>query len=505
MRKKHTKLKAGRAQQPNLAQELTKHLSTDYPVAAGQRIGVAVSGGADSVALLGLLLELREQLGIVLSVVHFNHQLRGRASDGDEKFVAKLAAHHGLPFFVARENVAAKAKQQRTNLEETARRSRYAFFDSLAAEGQLDRIAVAHTADDQAETVLSHMLRGTGIAGLGGIHPESGVVFRPLLNFRRADLRAYLRSLKQAWREDATNRDTKRTRARIRRKLIPFLEKQFQPAVVEHLCQLADLARADDAWLALSAKERVTALAKKAQRQVRIQVDDLLGPRRNHNVDAAEDEHPTELSQNRYAMVGRMIRQMVKDVKPHSGQLSSIHVDAVLRLALLPDSGKSLHLPGGVEVRRERDSLLFRPLDRPAAAAAGPPTFAYAVDLSKGEVELPLLEHSQALRFQVIDWPPQGRETKHTGAVLDHNKLVEPLVVRNWRPGDAMQPVGHQKRHTLSRLLNEVEVSRWQKASWPVLTSGGKIAWSCGLPPAVEFAAGESTRTGVVITEVSRS
>jgi tRNA(Ile)-lysidine synthase len=484
-----------------LTQTLLERLKDHHGISPGQRIGVAVSGGADSVALLRLLLEPREQLGIVLSVAHFNHQLRGKASDGDERFVAKLAARHGLPFFVARENVAAKAKQQRANLEETARRSRYSFFERLVAERHVDRVAVAHTADDQAETVLSHMLRGTGIAGLGGIHPEAGVVFRPLLKFRRAELRAYLRSRNQPWREDATNRDKKRTRARIRAKLIPFLEKQFQPAVVEHLCQLADLARADEGHLNFSANMRVAVLTKKEGNTLRILLQDLLGPPRK--VDATESEEVKELRRNRVAMVSRMIRQMVKSVKPRAGQLSSIHVDAVLRLAQLPDSGKSLHLPGGVEVRRERDSLLFRALDNPESRTRDN-GFAYALDLSQRDLQLPLLEHTQALRFQMIDWPPQGRETKSTGAVLDRDKLVEPLVLRNWQPGDAMQPLGHHKRYTLSRLLNETGISRWEKVFWPVLTSGGKIAWCRGLPPAAEFAPGEPTRLGVVITEVAR-
>jgi tRNA(Ile)-lysidine synthase len=105
----------------------------------------------------------------------------------------------------------------------------------------------------------------------------------------------------------------------------------------------------------------------------------------------------------------------------------------------------------------------------------------------------------------VIDWPAQGRETSVTGAVLDRERLRVPLVVRNWRPGDLVQPLGHQKRHRLSRLLNELGVSRWEKVSWPVLTSGGRIAWVRGLPVAAEFAISDSTRTGVVITEVLRS
>ena len=155
----------------------------------GDRVGVAVSGGADSVALLLLLLELRERLGIVLSTLHFNHKLRGKASDADEKFVAKLAAKHGLEFHSASGDIAKKAKKERANLEDTARRARYDYFRSLVDSGVCTRIAVAHTVDDQAETVLAHILRGTGLAGLSGIHPVAGPVLRPLLTIRRLELR----------------------------------------------------------------------------------------------------------------------------------------------------------------------------------------------------------------------------------------------------------------------------------------------------------------------------
>src|SRR5216683_2380150 len=202
---------------------------------AGERVGVAVSGGADSVALLLLLVELRKQLGIVLSVVHFNHKLRGKDSDGDEKFVSKLAEKYGLVFHAGRADIATKAKSNKANVEDTARRARYQFFARLVEDGRVDKVAVAHTADDQAETVLAHILRGTGLAGLGGIHPTVGHVVRPLLGVRRTELREFLRARKQTWREDATNRDLTKTRARIRKKLIPLLEKQFQGGVVAHL------------------------------------------------------------------------------------------------------------------------------------------------------------------------------------------------------------------------------------------------------------------------------
>ena len=450
----------------------------------GERLGVAVSGGADSVSLLHLLLELREELGCVLCVVHFNHKLRGRASQADEKFVAKLASKHGLEFFAAEENIAAITKRERGNLEDVARRARYAFFERLVQERRLDRIAVAHTADDQAETVLAHILRGTGLAGLGGIHPTSGVVLRPLLEIRRADLRAYLRRKRQPWREDASNRDTHRMRARIRHKLMPLLEKKFQPAVVEHLCRLAEFAREDETYLEDQSALREKQFAQPEQNTMRLALPDFLREPR--------------------AIQTRLLRRIVERLKPRSGQLSATHVEALLALAQHPDSGKSLQLPGGVEARRESQTLVFLPAakNRPESREkATPRDYTYEVDLRAGKAEVHVMELPCRLHLRVIDWPREGRETNSTGAVLDRARLRVPLVLRNWGPGDSMQPLGHQKRHKLARLLNEIGVSRWEKKAWPVLTSCGQIAWVRGLGAAHEFAAGTETRAGVLIVE----
>jgi len=472
------------AKTQHLAEILDRTVRQAAFLSPGERIAVAVSGGADSVALLHLLLELREQTGIVLGVAHFNHRLRGRASDGDEKFVNKLAIQHGLEFFPAHEDIAGRAKRERSNLEEVARKARYAFFEKLVREERIAKVAVAHTADDQAETVLAHILRGTGLAGLAGIHPRSGVVFRPLLGVRRAELRKYLNSKHQRWREDATNSDLKRMRARIREKLLPLLENTFQPAVVEHLCQLAELAREDEAYLDAQVRQWKKNFVEESPQEVRVALAELLaGPN---------------------ALSARLLRQIVESVKPREGQLSAVHVGAVLDLASKKDSGKALHLPGGVEVRRERDSIRFRATHLPAKReplAATPQDYSYELDLRLGTAALPLLALSCRLHFRVIDWPAEGRETSRTGAVLDRDRLRLPLVVRNWRPGDAMRPFGHQKRHKLARLLNEKSVSRWEKEGWPVLTSAGEVAWVRGLPVSAELAAGAKTRRAVLITE----
>lgn len=491
-----------RGKRQELVESLRVLLPERFGICAGERIGVAVSGGADSVALLRLFVELREALGVVVCVAHFNHKLRGNASDADEKFVAGLAAHHGLEFFVGRENIAAKAKRERANLEDAARRARYAFFEQLVKEGRVSRVAVAQTADDQAETVLTHILRGTGLAGLAGIHPRAHSAFRPLLGIRRAALRAYLRDKRQTWREDATNRDETRTRARIRYKLMPFLENKFQSSVVEHLCQLAELAREDNARLESESELRLSAVAKGGANGTAVGIRELgVGKKPPKNDSRNEEEFWREGAR---AMAKRMVRQLVKRVKRGSGELTSLHVESVLKLAEEGHSGQILQLPGGVEVRRERDALIFRAA-LPGTGKSEPATFSMHVHLPAIGAELRLEALSRILHFRVIDWPSEGRETTRTGAVLDRGRLREPLALRNWRPGDAMRPAGHQNRHTVARLLNELGASRWEKERWPVLTSAGQVAWVSGLPVADEFAVAEGSRAAVVITEESSS
>jgi tRNA(Ile)-lysidine synthase len=505
MSKKKLSDRSARVEGSDLPQRVLHSLEHQERVHAGDRIGVAVSGGADSVALLLLLLELREKLGIVLSVVHFNHKLRGKASDADEKFVAKLAAKYGLEFQAASVYVAKKAKKERANLEDTARRARYDYFQSLVESGELTRIAVAHTADDQAETVLAHLLRGTGLAGLGGIHPVVGSVFRPLLNLRREELRTYLHARKQKWREDATNLDTKRMRARIRKKLLPLLEKQFQPAIVEHLTTLSDLAREDEAYLTGAAELRVLALAKESEGGVRISAIDLAGKQGKSQEPGESEEEGLRIPISSHSVRKRMVRQIVESIKPREGQLGARHVEAVLELAHRGQSGSSLALPGGVEVRKERSELVFRVRENAAVgnAHSAPREYEYDIDLAKGDVEVRVAELRCVFRFRVIDWPPKRGETNKDGTVLDRDRLRLPLVLRNWRPGDRLRPLGHQNAHKLKRLLNGKRISRWERDGWPVLTNGGILAWARGFPVAAEFAADERTRSGMVIAEES--
>ncbi|HSC44845.1 MAG TPA: tRNA lysidine(34) synthetase TilS [Candidatus Acidoferrum sp.] len=314
----------------------------------GRKLGAAVSGGADSVALLTLLSTLRAELGVVISAVHFNHQLRGKASDADEKFVIALAEKYAVTLHIGRADVAARARRDHSNLEDAARRSRYAFFEKLVQQGLVDAVLTAHSMDDQAETVLAHILRGTGLAGLSGIHPVAGCIRRPLLEFRRDSLRQYLRARKQPWREDASNRDTARTRARMRKKLFPLLLKEFNPAAVEHLAALAERALEQSSFVAHLAGQLFPKLVQQDANGARISLAALSDP-------LALGDSPAVA-----ALQKALLEKIANHIKPGRGQLSARHLASILLLAQNPETGKRLQLPGGVDVLRERSALLFR-------------------------------------------------------------------------------------------------------------------------------------------------
>ncbi len=492
-----------------LASRVAAFLRRHEMLRAGDRIGVAVSGGADSVALLLLLEELYGRLGIQLSVLHFNHRLRGAESDADEEFVRDLAKAHDLAFHADHTDVAAQAKKARANLEDTARRLRYAFFERVIAAGHATRVAVAHTADDQAETVLAHILRGTGPAGLAGIYPVSEFVVRPLLEIRRNDLRAYLRAKKQPWREDASNLDLSRTRARIRHVLLPLLESEFQPATVGHLGRLAELAREEETFWRALVEARFHALVERSAGEVTIAARDLLEPLGRQAPAAVAEAIPQE------ALAKRLVRRIVSEVKRSSpsgagpgGQFAATHVDQVLRLARGATSGQSLALPGGFHVAREFDRLIFgakqvrEMQNRLSRGKTGAVEYAYALNLdAQGGAAVPVAELGSLVRLKVIDWPPPAGQTNQRNAVVDRDRLQAPLVLRNWRPGDAFRPLGRGSARKLKRLLLEKRVGLRARAGWPVLTCGGKLVWTRGLPVAAEYAPQEGTRTGVEISE----
>jgi len=508
--------------QMDLASRVFRAIERQHMLRAGDRVGVGVSGGADSVALLLLLEELRERLGIRLAVLHFNHQLRGAESDADEQFVATLAAERGFDFLAGRGDVAGEARTRGWNLEDAARRLRYAFFSSTTQTSGMTHVAVAHTADDQAETVLARLVRGTGPAGLAAIYPVKGDVVRPLLEVRRGELREYLERRTQPWREDASNLDTTRLRARLRHQVLPVIERELQPGIVAHLSRLAQMAREDEAFWAALVAERLGALARREPGRLGIRCADLLTPLQSAEPTSPKAQPGAQL-EAQLALAKRLVRGLVEELQGSRPQLTAQHVDQVLHLAAKSSRGHRAELPG-VVAERSFDWIWFEMASRPpvdhrraehqapepaavesradASDAADAKEFSYHVKLgAAGETAtIAVPEIGTCFRLKVIDWHAGERDTRTQGS-LDRDLLHSPLLLRSWRPGDSFRPQGRRNVHKLKQLFREGHISVRERAGWPVLTSAGSLAWSRGFPVAAKFAPRSATEAGVVIAE----
>jgi tRNA(Ile)-lysidine synthase len=448
----------------------------------GDRVGVAVSGGADSVALLRLLLELRGELGIVLSVLHFNHQIRGAEADDDESFVAALAAQHGLEFRRSSADVPAYAAEHKLSLETAGREARYQFLESFLQQRALDAIATGHTIDEQAETVLMRVLRGAGTKGLGGIYPkrtvlacdgqEAGYVARPLLGLRRAEVRAYLAGVHQVWREDATNADLQYSRNRIRHGLLPLIETRFQPTAVAALAQLAEVAREEENyWEAELRRVMPEVMQGSTACALALNIPRLLA-------------FPP-------AVQRRIVRHGAQTLGVH---LDLEHLTQLLRIARGGEGGKACALPSGwIGVHQQRE-LRFERCD-----AARQASFSYAYTLPiPGEIEVP--EIGRVIRAFLRPVQPAGSGYNREQS-LDPAALGRELLVRNWQPGDRIWPAHSKAPKKLKELFEQQHVPAGERGSWPVAAHGCKLAWARSFGASAEFRPADDSRQVVVIEE----
>lgn len=470
---------------------------------------MAVSGGADSVALLRLLAALKGDLGIVLLAAHFNHGLRGAESDGDEQSVAELARRLEVEFVRESADVRAAGERNGWNLEDAGRRLRKAFFESLVDAGRATRVALAHTADDQAETVLAQIIRGTGPTGLAGIYPVAGSMVRPLIEMRRQDLREYLRGIGQPWREDSSNSDTARLRARIRERLMPVLSVEFSPAIAEHLSTLARLAREESEFWDALVEERFRELVRVGKGALSIEARSLLSPMGGASERTTLRPASNDIRFSPFrALTERLVRRLYQGIRGDLRELTSEHVEQAIRLATGGASGGRLELPGRVRVERVFDALVFRSSDlKPTVhRASGTPqksvSYHYQVERpANGEATVSVPELGTSICLKVIDWSQRERDTKRDTVALDADLMRFPLVLRNWQPGDAYRPKGRRDERKLKQLLLASRVPAANRAGWPVLESSGRIVWALGMPPSADFLASPATRVGLVIED----
>ncbi len=456
-----------------------KTIRKQKSIRAGDRLGVAVSGGADSVALLRLLLELRQELGIVLSVAHVNHKLRGEESDEDARFVAQLAAHYGLEFRVSE---VPTEPGKGSGIEAAARELRYGFFRQLAREGSVSKIATAHTLEDQAETVLLRIFRGTGIRGLSGIHPVVvseedgkvlGEVIRPLLSIRRADLREFLREKDQNWREDSSNLDIAFLRNRVRHRLLPVIADEFGEAAIEHMSELAEIARAEeDHW-------------KHEHPEV--------WPQGGGETGQAASLQINILSQLSLAGQRRLVRAWLEMNAPGLGISARLIAD-VLDLSH-GEPGRRLELSGEHRLRRERAELL---LEHGTAEGDEFADYEYALSVP-GVVEIPELRIRIEASVVNPDVVPEGER----GQLLYLGRMPKQVVIRNWRAGDRFWPAHTAEESKVKELLSDRQATGAEKKLWPVaIAEGCGLIWMRGFPVPVMFRAPAGTPKAIWIREI---
>ncbi|HET9177395.1 MAG TPA: tRNA lysidine(34) synthetase TilS [Terriglobia bacterium] len=445
-------------------------------VHAGERIGAAVSGGPDSVLMLDFLARMAGDAGFQLAVVHFNHHLRGAESDEDESFVRKLAGQYGVPFFRGEARVAQEARKRRLNLEATAREFRYRYFLGLIRQGKVDKVATAHTLDDQAETVLLHILRGTGTRGLAGIHSNlQNKIIRPFLGLTRAEIEAEIGRRSLPFRVDSTNLETRFRRNKVRLELLPMLEREYNPEIKRLLSEMAARAREDEAYLDHQARERAGAWRLREDGAVKI------------SRPALRNMPP--------ALARRVLRQMVAEVGSGLAGVTHRHIESIYHLAIDSQSGKKVQVPHGLTARSEFDWLILSP----AEGNVSPLEFVYKV-VVPGTITV--TEISRSVTFKIIgcadtdqgyndmEWPK-----------LDPLKMPGRLVFRNWRPGDRYRPSGSQKSVKVKELFLRHRIPFGQRACWPVLDSELGIVCARGLPGAAWAVANEECDRVLVIRE----
>lgn len=466
-----------------LAHSVLRYIRAKKLLKAGDRCGVAVSGGADSVALLRLLLELKSELGIVLFVVHFNHRLRGEEADADERFVAGLAEQYKLEARFGSGDVPRHAAGERLSLETAARKLRYAYFQRLLQEGTLDRIATAHTLDDQAETVLLKITRGAGTRGLAGIYPLVGSqhlavssrpgrasIIRPLLATRRSELEDYLKDMGQPWREDSSNRDLRHMRNRVRHGILPRLERSLNPAVREALAETAEIARAEEAYW----QEEIARVLPEVW---------------NHD---SRDLQLGVLASLPLAVQRRVVRAAAESL---GATLEFRHVEEIMALAL-EKQGAAAALPGNWRVVHQGGCLHFAPGSQASPESYEPESYEYELRVPGCTfiAEVPLRVEVRLVKR--AEWAGYNPEE-----LLDPGLSARALSVRNWRAGDRYWPVHRKAPRKIKELLQEQHASGNVKKLWPVVASGADLVWVRGFPPPARMQAPKGAAEALVIRE----
>jgi tRNA(Ile)-lysidine synthase len=436
-------------------------------------------------ALLHTLFDLREELSLHLEVAHLQHGIRGEESNEDARFVAALAQQLGLPFHLKEIDLPGiKTDARNGNLEALARAERYRFFANVVRARKLDKVATAHTQDDQAETVLMWILRGAGMKGLGGMEPlhrvkmpeaedgESLTVVRPLLEVSKSEILEYLKEGQFSFRIDRSNLDPALLRNWIRLELLPMIQRRVGENVAARLSRQAELIRDEDDLL------------------------DQLARRRYDAMRGAGGLSRTALLQEPKALRRRVLRLWVEQVRGHLRGLDFVHVEELLRLIDAKAPQGQASVPGGWALVREYNALRLEKRRRALKRLC------YSYKFEVGKV-MRILEAGVQIHSERIDGPVDGWPAELTEAVFDLAALPTDLAVRNFRPGDRVNPLGMTGHKKLKDLLIDKKVPLSIRATLPLLATRHEILWIPGYARSEIARVSEKTQATLRIKVVS--
>jgi tRNA(Ile)-lysidine synthase len=435
-------------------------------IAPGDKVLVAVSGGADSLALLYLLEQFSKELGYELFVAHLNHLVRGKESDEDASFVEKEANKLSLPVFIDKIDV--KKSGLKSSFQESARILRYQFLEDVLTSIKGNKIALGHTADDRIETVLMNFLRGTGLRGLAGIPEARGHVVRPILSCTRSEIEGFLDGQNLIYRTDSSNNETKYLRNKIRHEVIPFL-KTFNPDISGNLLGLAEIAREEEQWMSEKTRELYSQLVTPENGDLCFEI--------------------TEFENQPLAMKRRLIRESFYRLNGSLREITALHVQQVLNLFSRARVGCWLKLPCNIQVVCGYDTVCFSLFDDSASTEIDKKTTKLKIP---GLTSLPQI----GIQFQArLVAPPMPNTVDHKQAYLDFEKTGEDIQIRFFQPGDSFVPLGMTGHKKVKSYFIDQKVPREERSLIPILTnSRDDIIWVYGERISDSFQVAENTK-----------
>jgi tRNA(Ile)-lysidine synthase len=449
-------------------QKIKKTIEKFSMLEKGDHVVVAVSGGADSVALLSVLNLLKDELGIAVSAAHMDHMIRGDESKKEMAFVQSLAAGMGVECIAEARDVSAVKNDDGLSLQEAAREVRYEFLRETLNNIKADKVAIGHHGDDQVETALMWFVRGASLKGLSGMPPvREGLFIRPLIGVTRKEIEQYLKENNIEYINDTSINEPQYLRNDIRHNLLPLLRKEYNPQIDDAILRMTNLLRQDDELLYSHAKQATDNCIIESDDDLCVSIEKI-------------KEYPE-------ALHGRMIMDMVSRIKGDTRGITFKHVDSVCGL-ISGGPSKVVQLPQGLCVRREYDKLIFTYKQEQETQ------FNFSYDSLPESVVIE--KTGMKLLFNVLENPDVEKLLKQREPgteFLDFDKIRFPLVVRSVLPGDRFFPLGMEHSRKLKDFFIDLKIPVRDRSRIPLLVSEGRIACVCGLRIDDRFKIGKGT------------